>query len=69
MQKNYLTKFNIHLLIKNFQQSGYRDNIAQHNNGHGIPTAAIVLDKGKLEAFSPRSGTREDAHSSHFYST
>ena len=33
------------------------------------PTANIILNGEKLKAFPPKSGTRKDAHSHHFYST
>ena len=32
-------------------------------------TANRILNREKLKAFSPKSGTRKDAHSHHFYST
>ena len=32
-------------------------------------TANIILNSKKLKAFPIRSGTRQDAHSPHFYST
>ena len=33
------------------------------------PTGNIVLNGEKLKPFPLRSGTREDAHSDHYYST
>ena len=33
------------------------------------PTASIILNSEKLKAFALRSGTRQDVHSCHFYST
>ena len=36
---------------------------------HDKPTANIILNGEKLKAFPLRSGTRQDVHSHHFYST
>ena len=47
---------------KNPSESGHRENTPQ-------TTANIILNSEKLKAFSLRSGTRQDAHSQHFYST
>ena len=38
MQKSFLTKFNIHLLLKKYKknspESGHKGNLPQHNTGH-----------------------------------
>ena len=36
---------------------------------HNKPTANIILNGEKLKAFPLRSGTRQDVHSRHYYST
>ena len=44
---------------KNYPESGYRENIPQHNKGQ-IVQALFILNGEKLKEFPLRSGTRQD---------
>ena len=47
-------------MIKSSQQSGYRENIPQHNKAiYDKPTANIIFNDEKLKAFPLRSGIRQ----------
>ena len=47
-------------MIKSSQQSGYRENIPQHNKAiYDKSTANIIFNDEKLKAFPLRSGIRQ----------
>ena len=60
MQRNPLTKFNIHLWLKTFQNAGIEGTYLNIIKAiYDKPTANIILDGEKLKAFPLKSGTRQ----------
>ena len=64
-----MTKFNIHL-IKPLKKAGIEGTYLNIIKAiYDKPTANIILNSEKLKAFPLKSGTRQGAHSHHYYST
>ena len=57
-------------MIKTLQKSGIEGTYLNIKKSiHGKPTENIILNGKKLKAFPIKSGTRQGAHSHHYYST